>query len=95
MASLSGAWNDLKGLFSGIGNTLEGDPAAAAAGLSQLQQQAYAQGNNIKDFLMGQKANSEAYYKPMQQMFGSLYGTGGIKAPVAPKAPGGGSPYGY
>lgn len=69
-------------------NTLQGDPASAVAGLDQLQQNAYQQGTAIKNFLMGQKGQSEAYYKPMQQMFGRMYGAGGIMPPKAPSVPG-------
>lgn len=74
--------------FSDLKNWLQGDPASAVAGLSALQKQAYAQGIAIKNFLMSQKGSSEAYYKPMQQMFGSMYGTGGIKPAAAPGVPG-------
>lgn len=79
---------DVGSHLSGIKNTLEGDPASAVAGLNQLQTNAYQQGTAIKNFLMAQKGQSEAYYKPMQQMFGRMYGTGGIMPSKAPGVPG-------
>lgn len=87
---VSGAtsWGDVKSAVSGLKNTLEGDPASATAALAKMQQQAYAQGSAIKDFLMGQKAQSEKYYQPMQQMFTRMYGNGGITPLKAPSVPG-------
>lgn len=82
----------LSGL-SGLRNSLEGDPAAAAAQINQLMQTAFAQGNNINRTLQNEKAQSEAYYQPMQKLFASMYGTKGMMPPKAPIAPGGGAPY--
>jgi hypothetical protein len=74
-------------------NTLEGDPASVTAALQKMQQQAIAQGNQIKNFLLGRESNAEQYYQPMRQMFSNMYGTGGIKpfqVPGVPKSIGGG-----
>ena len=83
---------DVASNASGIKNALEGDPNSLSNSLQNLMQTAYAQGDKTKNFLMGQKGNAEAYYKPMQQMFGNMYGTGGVMPGKAPGAPGGGMP---
>lgn len=88
MASLSGAWDDIKNFFGGVGNALEGNPAGATDQLNQLMKTAFAQGQGINQTLQREKAQSTKYYQPMQQMFGTMYGTGGIKPAVAPGVPG-------
>jgi hypothetical protein len=85
---MSLSWDSIKNWLSGVGNAVEGNPAGAQQELSQLQQQAYAQGNSINQMLQGEKAQAEQYYRPMQQMFGSMYGTGGVRPGVAPGMPG-------
>ena len=93
-SDLNGAWNWAKNEASGLKNTLEGDPNALTAGLSQLQQTAIQNGQQIKNFLLGREGNAEQYLQPMRQMFASMYGTGGMRAPVAPGVPTGGAPGG-
>lgn len=77
----------------GIANTLEGDPAGYAKALQGLEGQANQQAEKVKNFLLGREANAQQIYRPMQQMFGNMYGTGGLMPAKAPQAPGGGSPY--
>ena len=72
-------------------NTLQGNPQGVADQISQLEKTAFGQGNAIKNFLLGEQQNSEKYYKPMQAMFGSMYGSGGLTPAKAPTAPGGGT----
>ena len=95
MASLSDLYDWLGNIgksaqagLSGAANTLEGDPNGLAAQMQQLSNQAQTQGQQVKDFLLSREGNAENYYKPMQQMFGQMYGTGGIKPAMAPGVPG-------
>jgi hypothetical protein len=69
---------------SGVKNTLEGDPNSLESTLGKLQQTSLAQGNQIKDFLLGREQNAENYYQPMRQMFSDMYGTGGMPAAKIP-----------
>lgn len=78
--------------LGGLKNSIEGNPAAASSGMNALMQQAFTQGNKINQMLQSEKGGSLAYYKPMQQMFGNMYGTGGLMPAKAPGAPGGGMP---
>ena len=79
------------GALGGIANSLEGNPDAATAAISKLMGTAFSQGQGINNMLQQEKGGSEAYFRPMQQMFGSMYGTGGLMPAKAPGAPGGGS----
>lgn len=74
--------------LSSIMNGLEGDPAGMAAQLQKLSNQAYGQGQQVKNFLLGRENNAEQYYRPMQQMFNTMYGTGGVMPGHAPGVPG-------
>ena len=78
--------------LSGAKNAIEGDPAAATSALNGLMTQAFSQGKQINSMLQGEKGGSLAYFKPMQQMFGSMYGSKGLMPAKAPGAPGGGTP---
>lgn len=79
-------------LYNGTGsqllNSLEGNPTGVSASLQQLANQAYGQGQQVKNFLLGREGNAEQYYRPMQQMFGQMYGTGGVMPGKAPQGPG-------
>lgn len=77
-----------KSSLSNAANALEGDPNQLAGELNQLAGTAYSQGQQVKNFLLGRENNAEQYYGPMQQMLGSMYGTGGIKPVSAPSVPG-------
>ncbi len=79
------------GILGGVANSLEGNPNGLSASLQKLMETAFGQGKQINTMLQGEKANSEAYYRPMQAMFGKMYGTGGLMPAKAPGAPGGGS----
>lgn len=83
----------LSGVGSGLKNTLEGDPAGAAAGLNALADKAQMQAEKVKQFLLGREAQAKQIYAPMQQMFGRMYGMGGLMPAQAPGVPGS-SPYG-
>jgi len=74
--------------LSSLANTLEGDPSGLSSQLQGLSNQAYGQGQQVKNFLLSREGNAEQYYKPMQQMFGQMYGTGGIQPAKAPGVPG-------
>lgn len=76
------------GYLHDLANSLEGNPDQVSASLQQLANQAYGQGQQVKNFLLGREGNAEQYYRPMQQMFGQMYGTGGIMPAKAPQAPG-------
>lgn len=78
----------LESKAGGAKNALEGDPASVSTSLQNLSNQAYSQGQQVKDFLLGRENNAEQYYRPMQQMFGSMYGTGGVMPGQAPGVPG-------
>ena len=84
----SGAFSGGLPSVSSILNGLEGDPNGLSAQLQKLSDQAYSQGNEVKNFLLGRESNAEKYYSPMQQMFGQMYGTGGIMPAKAPGVPG-------
>lgn len=79
--------------LSGLTNTLEGDPAGYANALKGLQGQANAQAEKVKNFLLGREASAQQIYRPMQQMFGNMYGSGGLTPAKAPQAPGGGGAF--
>jgi hypothetical protein len=57
------------------------------AALDQAGQQTTQDTQNLVNFYMGQQAKAQGYYKPLQQMFNTSYGTGGIQAPVLPRKP--------
>lgn len=73
---------------SGIANTLEGNPQGYAAALQGLVSTANQQADQVKNFLLGREQQAQQYYAPMRQMFGQMYGTGGIKPAQAPTVPG-------
>ncbi len=77
-----------KGGFGGIKNMLSGDPDAAKKALDQATALSQTGSQNITNFLMGQQAKAQQFYKPLQHMFDASYGTEGIQAPQAPMAPG-------
>lgn len=52
-----------------------------ASGMSQDNAQ------KLKDFYMQQQAKAQGFYKPLQSMFNSSYGSGGIMAPQLPTKP--------
>lgn len=74
--------------LGGVKNALEGDPNSLVSALNGLMQTAYQRGDQTKNFLMGREANAEQYYRPMQQMFGNMYGSGGMMPAKAPGVPG-------
>lgn len=80
--------NLYNGSASDLMNAIEGDPNQVSSAMQQLSNQAYGQGQQVKNFLLSREGNAEQYYKPMQQMFGQMYGTGGIMPAKAPQAPG-------
>jgi hypothetical protein len=47
-----------------------------------------ANGQKMRDFYQGAQSKAQGYYKPMQNMFSTMYGTQGINAPVQPQGPG-------
>lgn len=44
------------------------------------------QSDQMRDFLMGQKAQAQGIYGPLQHMFQAAYGTEGLQAPQVPQA---------
>jgi hypothetical protein len=72
-------------------NTLEGDPAGYAKALQGLQGQANQQAEKVKNFLLGREQLAQQTYRPMQQLFSNMYGTGGMAPAKAPGVPGSGS----
>lgn len=46
------------------------------------------QSEAMKQFLLGQKGQAQAFYAPLQHMFQSSYGTEGLQAPQTPQATG-------
>ena len=72
----------------GLANTLEGDPKGYAQALQGLVGTANNQAQQVKNFLLGREQQAQQYYAPMRQMFGQMYGTGGIQPVQAPTVPG-------
>lgn len=42
----------------------------------------------IRDFLLNREDKAQGFYKPLQNMFQSAYGTQGIQGPQIPRVPG-------
>lgn len=84
-------WTDL---IPGVGLAKMGkksffdDPAnAQKAGYDQASQQTGVNQQKLMDFYMGQQARAQGFYKPLQSMFQSAYGTQGLQAPQLPGKP--------
>lgn len=78
---------------SGLTNALEGDPAGYATALKGLQDTANTQAEKVKNFLLGREQNAQQTYRPMQQLFANMYGTGGLMPAQAPSVPGSGKAF--
>lgn len=65
------------------------EPATQAKlGYDTAAQQGNQGTSDLVNFYMGQQAKTQALYKPLQGMFNTAYGTGGIQAPqLPPRAP--------
>lgn len=68
-------------------NVAKGNPDEIKAAYDQAMAASQANAGQVRDFLMGGKAQAQGYYAPLQHMFQGAYGTEGIQAPQTPAFP--------
>ncbi len=73
-------------IYNSANQGLRGNPDAIKEAYDKQIAASQQQSKEMKDFLMGQKGQSLAYWGPLQHMFNSAYGTEGIAAPQTPQA---------
>lgn len=69
---------------------LHGNPDAIKAAYDQQIQASKEHAERMKQFLMEQKGQAQAFYAPVQHLFQSAYGTEGLMPPQIPGVQGGG-----
>lgn len=82
-------WGDLGDvpIVGDVWKGITGDPEAIKAAYDTQIAAARQQSAEMKDFLMGQKAQAQGIYGPIQSMFQQAYGTKGLQAPQIPQSP--------
>ena len=70
----------------GVKKMLFGDPDAIKKAYEQAMADARQGGKDVTNFLLGQQGKAQQFYRPIQHMFQSAYGTEGIGAPQIPQA---------
>lgn len=71
--------------LGGAWNAFTGDPKGVIAAYNAAISQANQGGQDIKNFLLGQQQKALANYGPLQHMFNTMYGTGGIAPAQVPQ----------
>jgi hypothetical protein len=67
---------------------IHGNPDAVKAAYDTQIAATKEQSKEMRDFLMAQKGQAQAFYGPLAHMFRASYGTDGIQAPQVPQAVG-------
>lgn len=70
--------------FGGVKKMLFGDPDAIKAAYDEAIKASKAQGEQIRDFLLGREAKAQSYFNPLSSMLDKTYGTRGVQAPMIP-----------
>lgn len=71
---------------------IHGNPDAIKAAYDAQIAASKEQSEAMKQFLLGQKGQAQAFYGPLQHMYQSSYGTEGLQSPQIPQSTAGMSP---
>jgi len=77
-----------KGGWTGSIDVLKGNPGQIKQAYDDMMAKAQSMTADTRNFLSGQEGKALKFYQPVQGMFNSMYGTGGIQAPQVPQAAG-------